>query len=393
MITKPPHQVMVDDLRTLVDNVREGKSIEFKREMPARSHDEKIKFLAAVSSFANTVGGDLIVGLDAIDGIAHSITGVQIPNLDDEKLRLEQLLATCIEPRLPPVDIAILDVGENRHAIVIRVPRSWIAPHRVTLNDKFYGRNSAGKYPLDVSELRGAFVQSETAIERIRAFRTDRLMRIAADQTPVLLHPGGRLVVHAVPISTVATGRMVDIVQEMEAGHVMPLPPGRMGHANDYRPNLDGLVTYTNAGGGPAGGYAQVFRNGGIEGVDVLHVDDKTKTPYLNGPTFEAMIVDALRFNYMKFIKAHDLGYPVVVLVSLCSVLGCYVRTRSEFGSRRYDNGSLTDNVIALPEVVIESDATEVAGSLRPIFNQIWNAFGFMGSTMYDQAGQWKGRA
>jgi predicted HTH transcriptional regulator len=60
--------------------------------MPARTSDEKIKFLAAVSSLANTAGGDLMVGIEAVDGLAHAIPGIEILNVDAEKLRLEQLL-------------------------------------------------------------------------------------------------------------------------------------------------------------------------------------------------------------------------------------------------------------------------------------------------------------
>jgi hypothetical protein len=67
---------------------------------------------ASVAGFlANTVGGDLIVGMEAADGLAQSTPGLEIPNIDGERLRLEQLLASCIEPRLPPIDIAMVDVG------------------------------------------------------------------------------------------------------------------------------------------------------------------------------------------------------------------------------------------------------------------------------------------
>jgi hypothetical protein len=58
----------------------------------------------------------------------------------------------------------------------------------VSKNYKFYGRNSAGKYPPDVGELRTAFTLSETVAERIRNFRVDRIARLALGQ---LLGTGG----------------------------------------------------------------------------------------------------------------------------------------------------------------------------------------------------------
>jgi hypothetical protein len=33
-----------------------------------------------------------------------------------------------------------------------------------------------------------------------------------------------------------------------------------------------------------------------------------------------------------------------------------------------------------------------VGTAMRPIFNQIWNALGQMGSEMFDAAGNWRGR-
>jgi hypothetical protein len=387
MIPKPLNQVNVDDLTALVGNVRESKTIEFKREMPARTQEEKVKFLSAVSSLANTSGGDLIIGMEAVDGLAQSISGVEISNLDGEKLRLEQLLAFCIEPRLPRCDIVAVDRDNNRHVIIVRVARSWIGPHRVTLNDKFYGRNSAGKYPLDVSELRTAFVLSEAAVERIRAFRAGRLVKIIADEAPVLLHPGGRIVIHTVPVATFAVGRTLDVTQQIRTSDV-PLPPGRISHSYDYHPNLDGLVFFCSPRGEAAGGYAQVFRTGAVEGVDVLHIDPETKGPYLIGLTFETEIVGAVR-NYVKFILSLELGYPIVIFISLCGVQGCRIRVPAEFGTGR---GSLPDDVIPLPEISLESETQDVASALRPVFNQIWNAFGFMASSSFDKDGKWISR-
>ena len=73
MIPKPTNRIEYADLAALIGNVREGKTIEYKQELPARSGDEKIKFLKVVSSFANTSGGDLIVGMMADNGLADGL--------------------------------------------------------------------------------------------------------------------------------------------------------------------------------------------------------------------------------------------------------------------------------------------------------------------------------
>jgi hypothetical protein len=95
MIPKTIHEIGPDDLQALIGGpVAEGKTIEYKREMPGKGDSE---FLASVSSFANTSGGDLLIGVEAVDGIATALPGVELASPDQEKLRLEQLMATGLE--------------------------------------------------------------------------------------------------------------------------------------------------------------------------------------------------------------------------------------------------------------------------------------------------------
>jgi len=67
---------------------------------------------------------------------------------------------------------------------VIRIPNSWLSPHRVELqgHNKFYTRGSNGKYPMDVDELRVAFNLSQTIAEKIKNFRIDRVKKINFSQ-------------------------------------------------------------------------------------------------------------------------------------------------------------------------------------------------------------------
>jgi hypothetical protein len=391
MIPKLLNQITAADIRALIGTAYEGKTYEFKRQIPGKTADDITKLVRAVSSFANTLGGDLLIGIDAKQGLASAITGLASDVLDETKLRLSQLVADHIEPRLPRIDFHTIDCGAEGHVMVIRVQRSWLAPHRVKTNNIFYGRNAAGNYPLDVGELRTAFTLSSTAAERIRAFRTERLIKITAGQTPLPMASIPAIVIHVIPFSPFADGRTLDIVATIANGHVMPLPPGRFGHPNNYGMNLDGLFTYTNDIDKPAHGYAQVFRSGAIEGVSALALDDKD-APWLPGPTFENMIVEAAR-NYLMLLNDIELPPPVFVLISIVGARGCNLRRRTEFGGGYYIAGPLKEDTIALPEVMIESYPANVPTALKITFNTIWNAFGFAKSEMYDGQGKWIGIA
>ena len=70
------------DLNRLVDVV-ESRTIEYKRDLPGASSEEKVKFLAAVTAFANALGGHLLYGIEAVDGVPNSFPGVPGASEDD----------------------------------------------------------------------------------------------------------------------------------------------------------------------------------------------------------------------------------------------------------------------------------------------------------------------
>ena len=64
--TIPLNSVSEEHLQRLVeDHEQESKTIEFKLESLGSAYEEHKKFLAAITSFANTVGGDPIYGVQA----------------------------------------------------------------------------------------------------------------------------------------------------------------------------------------------------------------------------------------------------------------------------------------------------------------------------------------
>jgi len=204
VIAKSVDQITEEDLQALKDNsVSEGKTIEYKQSLPSKSDSGKKEFLADVSSFANASGGDLIYGVSESKGIITAIDGLEVDDVAQEISRLENIIRTGIQPRLTSVTISPpIPLENSKVALIIRIPKSWISPHRVSFkgHDKFYSRNSNGKYPLDVTELRVAFNLSETITERIRNFRQGRISKIVANETPVPFYDNAKIVLHLIPI-------------------------------------------------------------------------------------------------------------------------------------------------------------------------------------------------
>jgi Putative DNA-binding domain len=390
MIEKPIEKIGLSDLTALIGHVRESKTIEFKRAMPG-GKDSDVEFLAGVSALANTAGGDFVIGITTTkDGVADSVVGVRPPNLDAEKLRLEQLLASCVEPRLPRVDIHPVACSDGAHVLVVRAAHSWVGPHRVTKNNKFYARNSAGKYALDVGELRTAFSLSGAAAERVRAFRTDRLAKIAARETPVPLTDATSIVLHMVPLPSFADRQAFDMVAALAAGTHFPLPLTGMTGSNRSRVNLDGIVNYYAQTQDGAKSYVQVFRNGAIEGVAVMNRE--ADGAYIVDTVFANMIVAATR-QYLAVMKSLDVAFPIFALLSFCNAAGCRMRYTTDMSGMWYNTEPLHENVVAFPEITFDDSAADIPALLRPLLNIVSNAFGLGRSGMYDGQGGWMGTA
>ena len=369
----------------VVNGVREEKTIEYKREMPGAADSDAVRFLATVSSFANTAGGDILLGVEANDGVPVKLPGIEIDNLDREKLRIEHVLLNGLVPRLPQVDIHPVMVEDKRYVLVLRVARSWNAPHRVRRNSKFYARNSAGQYELDVDELRTAFTMSETIAARIRDFRTERLARIHSRQTPVSLNPGGCMVVHVLPLGAFTEATTIDIAA-CEASTKLVRPMGASGW--NSRINLDGVVTFTGHDTTPSRAYAQTFRTGAVESVNVLGAyNDRIFLPSVE---YERKVMKCLA-EYIEFAREFAIEPPYFLFLSFVGVRGY---TLAVDRSILWREGVLTlqEDMVVLPEVLISDRDVQSHQLLRPIFDMVWNAFGFIRSLNYDDQGHWVGR-
>ncbi len=378
------------DLRGLIeDGVPEGRAIEYKLELPGPTDSEKKEFLADVSSFANTNGGTMYFGISEDKGIPTKLVGLSVSSVDEEIQRLENLLRNGLEPRLPVTRIFDVPLAESRVVLVLEIPRSWALPHRVSLkgHDKFYARNAAGKYPVDVTELRALFSQSETLVDRLKRFRHERLATIRAGESPLGSNALGKLVLHLIPLQSFEPGRFLDLSSLQQDFELKPLYA--RGSSTSCRHNFDGVLK--TATSPPVGtyGYLQIFRNGILETVDtgLLSVRDGKK--YIPSVTFERELGETVK-KYLRSQSAIGVQPPVYVALSLMGVQGYYMSVnearyyRSDFSDAGIDRDELV-----LPEIAATDPAVNPFELLKPIFDIVWNAAGWPESHNYSN-GEWK---
>lgn len=391
MIEAKFDDISADHIRALIENeIREGRTIEYKERLPGDGTDDRREFLVDVSSFANASGGDILYGVtDKRDGenkptgVPARAAGLGGCNIDAEVLRLEALIRDGISPRVQQVRVRSVDGFDDGPIMIVRIPRSWESPHMVSFRNhsRFYSRNSAGKYQLDVAEIRSAFAVSEALPERIRRFRDDRLARIVADETPALLFDEAKIVMHAMPLASFSGTFQLDPAAmggEQERLE-QAVPFGRQ------RYNIDGYLLHGHPDqSGKCYGYCQIFRNGVIEwtNADMLRTDDGQKeiaSAYLEDQLIKTATAA------LASMKSLDAPLPIVVMLAMLGVRGftLYV-DRRRFTREAHP---IDRDTLIFPDVAFEDYESDVPTTLRPIIDALWNACGFRGSPYYSDDG------
>ena len=392
MIQQPFEKIDKTAIESLIaNNVSESRTLDYKEILPTDTKE----FLADVSSFANASGGDLIFGVKEEQDANGEKTGNYIAcglsdvNADKEILRLENIIRDGVEPRITGIRTKEILGFPNGAVIVMRVPKSWASPHMLKSSSRFYSRNSRGKYPLDVQEIRSAFALSDALPERIRRFRDDRLAKIIADETPVPLSSGTRAILHIIPISSLDPTTIVNIASIAELNSKL-MPLGSIGW--DGRYNFDGYVTFTQTrDNGGRDAYVQLFRNGAIEAVSSRMCCIYGNQKLIPSVAYEKDIIEGT-LRYLNALQALMFEPPLFVILSLVGVNGY---TMSVDTHRYWVDRVVTidRDALLVPEIIVESYEANVASLLRPVFDAVWQACGWNKSLNYDSAGNWKPNA
>jgi hypothetical protein len=235
------------------------------------------------------------------------------------------------------------------------------------------------------------FTLSESAIERIRSFRTERLSRIVSGQTPVQIENYPKVILHIVPLSISNHAKKSHLSENnLEVSQLLSV-----NTSATYRHyNFDGYIAYSKMEGSlDAPSYVQLFRNGSIEVVwtypFILYKKEK-KIPSL---FFEQVLLQKVRFylNLQKYSLAVE--PPIFIMLSLIGVYGYTMtvkRSRFEFGED-YLGNPIDRDVLIIPEIMIEKFEINVDKPMGDIFDVVWNAAGWPASMNYDESGHWNG--
>src|SRR5665213_115602 len=371
----------------------EDRKIEYKQDFRTGVKDIEVCF--DISAFANGIGGDILYGIPEKleDGnktaMPDSAKGMKDVTLEQVRQAIEPLLSARVQPRLPLIEFKEIE-GDDGIIVIVRIPKSWRGPHLVRVgegnqNFRCYVRNGGGKGdPLDVQQLRHAFLMSSSIPERLREFRNKRVASILSNEMPVQVKDKSLLVIH---ICLLYTSDAASALNWSNTGLAnLPYPPTLGRHCFQYRKqsrfNLDGYFFNAAEQGINEEGnravmrdrsYVQLYRSGSIEVVNSLDG---------NGEEFLPVMIGLKTAEYVQGLlqKSADLDFrlPAYIMITLLRV-----------GERRlYVNGAppapilgqihpIDRDNLMLPEIFVEDAGGDMVGKLRPALDALWQAGGF----------------
>jgi hypothetical protein len=238
---------------------------------------------------------------------------------------------------------------------------------------------------MDVEELRTAFTNSDDIATRVSQYRSDRVWAIFNYNTPVGVQNGCKIIFHIIPRSGFSNGASLDLAthqNELQQFH----PLGRNGYQNSLI-SMDGITTYANLTDGRTHAYTHIDRRGFVEAVAVFSGGDDGEK-HLHSKRFEEYLLAATP-RYLGLLAAMGLEPPYYLLLSFAELVdySFLVPQDNGFGFTLHQS---PQNILNFPELYLTEPTTPADTMLRPLFDVVWNAFGFIRSENYSATGERK---
>ena len=148
MFTKPIDEITFEDVESFCKEWAEGVRVEYKRDINVKKQIPKI-----VSSFANTLGGIFLIGVEADqkNNRVNAIPG--IPQRNGIEEQIQQSALEGIYPGVIP-EIQLVPVRNSDNlVVVVRVDESVQAPHEIQNLPRVYIRTGSITKPYEQSDM------------------------------------------------------------------------------------------------------------------------------------------------------------------------------------------------------------------------------------------------
>lgn len=367
MIERPLDDISLADIEALHTYVRsEGPTLDYKESFPSADHKGVRDFLADVTAFANTDGGDIVVGVrEDKNGVAAEILGIDRSGLDEGLRRIDDQLRNCVDPRVPSFRVREIPLVDGRVLLVMRVGASLIAPHRVVFDksSRFFRRANRGNYEMSTAELRQAFAASNDLPARIRDLHRRAVEAASGKDMPARIQDGPIAVLTIAPVSVLRAARDVNFTRE-----VAVLPPR---HSSNLQMivGLDGIIVHSpiDPDTGAVRSWSVNHRSGYVDlAWSIGHVDNQGHK--LVWPKYFVPELKGIASFTVTRLRSFEIEGPWIAMATLLGT-----RDYRIIAGDDYVTEPAWQDPAFLGEVIDDAMAPD---ALRPFTEGFWRLFG-----------------
>ena len=363
---------LIDEINNLINEGREeNKYREYKQEI--KIDDD---FVSSITAFANSSGGSLYIGVktgrDAngqSNGIPIEILGIELKeDINNFMLKIDNFLNDKIEPRLTGIQKAYAEIA-GKYLIKITILKSYKTPHMIKKGkdrSQFFFRTDTGKFPMDFTQIRTSMVGSIELANSIKEFRIERVGKIKAGETPVLIEMSDYIVLHVIPMSSndVDARNTITDLRNIFKNITPFIDKEEESKYYKERYNLDGFVKYMPPKKGVTDLYHQIFRDGSIEVVraGILNYCNNLNPHYAYKLAKKA-ILQLTECYRLKFY-----GTPLFISLSLVNIKHLPLNYGDSYKTDR--------DPLLIPEVYVENIMPDDKITDQ-LFDILWQCFGY----------------
>jgi hypothetical protein len=376
------------DVRQLVESgLEEHLHLEYKSALYAGTRDGNKEFLLDICQFANAEGGIVLIGVGEKRDTQGQPTGSPDPDLplgvdhpNPEKVlqSYDSRVVSCIEDRLA-LESAPIPVTDSKYVIAIRVPSSLNKPHCVRHEGHIYfpSRRERHRYDMDVREIKEMVMRTASRIERAEE-ELRKVLRAMPDQDDCVY-----LLIGVIPVFWQDFSLNVRDQYVVHAVGMFDLQekPNHLSPRYSYK-GLERKVSYDIS-------RVYVYRNGLIALNRRL---DRGGEPGGAKNVYPSAVDLDLRYFTLRardVYNAAGIRGPYLITMTL--------RCRNALRGK-YPESFVSDEVVLLPPgeyplpVMQAESLIEIDNTIRPLCDQVHQAFGQAASPSFNQDGVWLGR-
>jgi hypothetical protein len=382
---KPLSEVTERDVQQLLDaQTEEHKHLEYKEELYRQNDAGQKDFLVDVCAFANAEGGVILIGIPEVrdsdgkpTGVPDGVKcqGLTLTNPEPVLLAYDSRVISSIEDRLA-LESRAIKLSNGNYILAIRIPNSLNKPYCVRRSESRYFpvRRDRNIYYMDVTELKESVMKTVSQQERA----WPRSISKSCFQGPVMLFA-------AIPVfwrNFLVDFRDREIVEAMRRFDMT----GASSYEN-CQFSFKGLEHRTSK----YESVAQLRRTGLL-----LYRQQIPNIKFEGKVGFYPTAVDQQLYRFVaqvaRVYKSAELGGPYLLGLRLApneEIVGLYPPPGIPQGFVK--RGKLDGRTHPFP-VMYAPDFTDIAQIIRPLCDQLHQAFGEQRSPSFTLDGNWIAR-